>query len=57
MKSYSRINPILFKQQPGEQPIRVIKAAQASKLFGGTAAAPPTTPTPPASSTRSRKSG
>jgi hypothetical protein len=41
MKSphYSRINPILFKQEPGEQPIRVIKAAQASKLFGGSAAA------------------
>ena len=34
MKSYSRINPTLFKQQPGEQPIRLIKAAQATKLFG-----------------------
>jgi hypothetical protein len=34
--SYSRINPTLFKQEPGEQTIRVIKAAQASKLFGNT---------------------
>jgi hypothetical protein len=34
MKPYSRINPTLFKQQPGEQPIRLIKAAQATKLFG-----------------------
>jgi hypothetical protein len=33
----SRINPSLFKQEPGEQPIRIIKAAQASKLFGGAA--------------------
>ena len=37
MKSLSKINPILFKQDRGEQPIRVIKAAQASKLLGGTA--------------------
>jgi hypothetical protein len=39
MKSphYSRINPVLFKQQPGEQMVRVIKAAQASKLLNGAA--------------------
>jgi hypothetical protein len=31
----SKINPTLFKQELGEQPIRVIKAAQAGKLFNG----------------------
>jgi hypothetical protein len=31
----SRLNPVLFKQQPGEQTVRVIKAAQASKLLNG----------------------
>jgi hypothetical protein len=30
----SRINPSFFKQDRGEQTIRVIKAAQASKLLG-----------------------
>ncbi len=42
--SLSRINPTLFKQEPGEQTIRVIKAAQASKLLGGAAAGHPHTP-------------
>jgi hypothetical protein len=35
--SHSRINPSLFRQERGEQTIRVIKAAQASKLLGGLA--------------------
>ncbi len=34
----SKINPSIFKQDQGEQPIRLIKAAQAGKLFSGTAA-------------------
>ncbi len=33
----SKINPSIFKQAAGEQPIRLIKAAQASKLLNGTA--------------------
>ena len=33
----SKINPLVFKQDLGEQSIRVIKAAQASKLLNGTA--------------------
>jgi hypothetical protein len=33
MKSLSRINPSAFKQDLDEQPVRLIKAAQASKLF------------------------
>jgi len=32
----SKINPSIFKQDVGEQSIRVIKAAQASKLLNGT---------------------
>jgi hypothetical protein len=31
----SKINPSIFKQDAGEQSIRVIKAAQASKLLNG----------------------
>jgi hypothetical protein len=31
----SKINPSIFKQDLGEQSIRVIKAAQASKLLNG----------------------
>jgi len=31
----SRLNPSFFKQECGEQSVRVIKAAQASKLFSG----------------------
>ena len=31
----SKINPVIFKQDLGEQSIRVIKAAQASKLLNG----------------------
>jgi hypothetical protein len=33
----SRLNPSIFKQQPGEQSVRLIKAAQAGKLLNGTA--------------------
>ena len=31
----SKINPSLFKQDLGEQPIRLIKAAQAGKFLNG----------------------
>jgi len=33
--SSSKINPSIFKQDLGEQPVRLIKAAQASKLLNG----------------------
>ena len=32
----SKINPSIFKQDQGEQPVRVIKAAQAGKILGTT---------------------
>jgi len=32
----SKINPILFKQEAGEQSVRLIKAAQAGKFMNGT---------------------
>jgi hypothetical protein len=31
----SKLNPSIFKQEPGEQSVRVIKAAQAGKLLNG----------------------
>jgi hypothetical protein len=31
----SKINPLLFIQEAGEQPVRVIKAAQVGKLLQG----------------------
>ena len=34
--SSSKINPLIFKQDAGEQPVRLIKAAQAGKLLNGT---------------------
>jgi len=33
----SKINPLLFKQDSGEQPVRLIKASQVGKLLGASA--------------------
>jgi hypothetical protein len=33
----SKINPSLFKQDTGEQPVRLIKASQVGKLLNGSA--------------------
>jgi len=30
----SKINPSIFKQEPGEQPVRLVKASQVGKLLG-----------------------
>jgi len=33
----SKINPVIFKQEAGEQSVRMIKASQAGKYLNGTA--------------------
>ena len=33
--SSSKINPVLFKQEAGEQSVRLIKASQAGKMLNG----------------------